>query len=99
MDKSAEQDKTPATKQSAVEESVEISKQDTSFHFPSVDELKGKWKEHVGAAKIVWGKLTDDELLRAEGEAQKLIGLIQQRYAITHEEAERQVKHFLDKLK
>ncbi len=96
MDKSAEQDKTLAAKQSAVEVS---SKQDASFHFPSVDELKGKWKEHVGAAKVVWGQLTDDELLRAEGQAQKLIGLIQQRYAITREEAERQVKHFLDKLK
>jgi len=47
---------------------------------PSVDELKGKWKQQVGAAKIAWGKLTEDELLKLEGHQQKLAGLVQERY-------------------
>lgn len=29
---------------------------------PSTDELKGKWKQHVGSAKIAWGKLTNSFL-------------------------------------
>jgi uncharacterized protein YjbJ (UPF0337 family) len=29
----------------------------------SVDEIKGKWKEQIGGAKIAWGKLSEDELL------------------------------------
>ena len=64
---------------------------------PSADEIKGKWKQHVGAAKIAWGKLTEDELLRLEGHQQKLAGLVQERYAITREEADKQVKAFFDK--
>lgn len=64
---------------------------------PSIDELKGKWKQHVGAAKIVWGKLTEDELLKSEGHAQKLTGLVQERYAITRDEADKQVSAFFKK--
>lgn len=66
---------------------------------PSADQLKGKWKQQVGAAKIAWGKLTEDELLKSEGHEQKLAGLIQERYAITRDEADRQVKDFLQKCK
>jgi uncharacterized protein YjbJ (UPF0337 family) len=64
---------------------------------PSVDEVKGKWKQQVGAAKIAWGKLTEDELLKLEGQQQKLSGLVQERYAITRDEADKQVKAFFDK--
>lgn len=62
---------------------------------PSVDELKGIWKQQVGAAKITWGKLTEDELLQLEGHQQKLTGLVQERYAITRDEADKQVKSFI----
>ena len=64
----------------------------------SVDELKGRWKQHVGAAKIAWRELTEDELLKAEGRQDKLAGLVTERYAITRDEADKQVKRFLDKL-
>ncbi|PTU32297.1 CsbD family protein [Stenotrophobium rhamnosiphilum] len=64
---------------------------------PSVDEIKGKWKQQVGAAKIAWGKLTEDELLKLEGHQQKLAGLVQERYAVTRDEAEKQVKTFFEK--
>jgi uncharacterized protein YjbJ (UPF0337 family) len=64
---------------------------------PSADQIKGKWKQQVGAAKVAFGKLTDDELLQTEGHAQKLTGLVQERYAITRDEAEKKVKAFLDK--
>ena len=66
---------------------------------PSVDELKGKWKQQVGAAKIAWGKLTEDELLKADGAHDKLSGLVQERYAVTRDEAEKQVKDFFAKHK
>ncbi|PJA43175.1 MAG: general stress protein CsbD, partial [Lysobacterales bacterium CG_4_9_14_3_um_filter_62_6] len=45
----------------------------------------------------VWGKLTEDELLKLEGHQKKLTGLIQERYAITRDEAHRQVKTFFAK--
>lgn len=64
---------------------------------PSVDEVKGLWKQRVGAAKVQWGKLTDDELLQTEGHIQKLAGLVQERYAVTRDEAEVQIKGFFEK--
>lgn len=64
---------------------------------PSADELKGKWKQQIGAAKLAWGKLTEDELRQCEGHEQKLIGLVQERYAITRDAAEKQVKGFIQK--
>jgi uncharacterized protein YjbJ (UPF0337 family) len=68
-------------------------------HLPSLEEIKGKWQQQVGAAKVAWGKLTEDELLKLEGNTQKLSGLIQERYAITRDVAEMQVKRFLDSFK
>lgn len=65
----------------------------------NADKIKAEWKQQVGAAKIAWGKLTDDELLKAEGHADKLTGLVQERYAISREEADKQVKRFFNKQK
>lgn len=64
---------------------------------PSTDQIKGQWKQHVGAAKTAWGKLTEDEFLQAEGQQEKLVGLIQERYAITRDAAQKLVKEFMDK--
>ena len=64
---------------------------------PDVDAIGGKWKQKVGEAKIMWGKLTDDELLQSEGHQEKLTGLVQERYALTRDAADKQVKSFLDK--
>ncbi len=61
---------------------------------PTTDEIRGMWKQQLGAAKIAWGKLTEDELLKVEGHEQKLAGLVQERYAVTRDEAEKQVKDF-----
>jgi uncharacterized protein YjbJ (UPF0337 family) len=58
------------------------------------DRTKARWKQSIGAAKLAWGKLTDDELLQIEGRADKLAGLVQERYVITRDAAVQQVKRF-----
>jgi uncharacterized protein YjbJ (UPF0337 family) len=63
----------------------------------NVDEVQGKWKQHLGAAKIAWAKLTEDELLKLKGQQQRLAGLVQERYAVTRDEADKQVKTFFEK--
>lgn len=60
------------------------------------DIVAGKWKQLTGKAKAVWGDLTDDELTRVEGNAERLSGLLQERYGKTKEEAEKEVRTFFD---
>lgn len=52
------------------------------------DIFEGKWKQIRGNAKVWWGKLTDDDLDQVEGNYDKLIGLLQEKYGYTREEAE-----------
>lgn len=58
------------------------------------DRIKGKWKQLSGTMKEKWGKLTDDDLQVAEGNAEYLAGRVQERYGLARDEAERQVREF-----
>lgn len=62
------------------------------------DVLAGKWKQARGLVKQWWGKLTDDDLERVSGHADVLIGMIQERYGYTREQAEKQVSQFMEQL-
>jgi uncharacterized protein YjbJ (UPF0337 family) len=59
--------------------------------------LKGKWHQLKGSAKVQWGKLTNDELDQIEGNAEKLIGLVQERYGYQKQQAEAEVNDFLSR--
>jgi len=59
------------------------------------DILSGKWKQMRGELKTWWGKLTDDDVDRIGGQKDKLIGLIQERYGYTREQAEQEVERRL----
>lgn len=58
------------------------------------DRIKGQWKQLSGRIQAKWGDLTDDDLQVAEGDSHYLAGLVQERYGIAREEAERQVREF-----
>lgn len=53
------------------------------------DTIEGSWKEMKGRVKARWGKLTDDELDRVEGNYDILCGKIQKAYGLSREEVER----------
>lgn len=46
----------------------------------NAEQFKGKWSQFKGEAKRQWGKLTDDDLTQAEGNYDKFIGRVQERY-------------------
>lgn len=50
--------------------------------------VKGKWLQLKGEAKKQWGKLTDDDLDVIDGEKDKLVGKLQERYGHTKDAAE-----------
>jgi uncharacterized protein YjbJ (UPF0337 family) len=52
------------------------------------DIFEGKWKQVRGEVKVWWGKLTDDDLDKVEGNYEKLVGLLQEKYGYTREQAE-----------
>lgn len=56
------------------------------------DQVQGKWKQVKGSVKQQWGKLTDDDLKVIDGQKDKLVGKLQERYGITHEEATHKVR-------
>ena len=56
------------------------------------DVLEGKWKQIRGHAKVWWGKLTDDDLQKVDGKSDKLIGLLQEKYGYTRQQAEEEIE-------
>ena len=60
---------------------------------------KGKWPQQVKAAKSQWSKLSEAEILQSDGNPQQLSGLVQKRYELARDVADKQVKTFLDQCK
>jgi uncharacterized protein YjbJ (UPF0337 family) len=56
--------------------------------------IQGAWTQSKGAVKEQWGKLTDNDVTEINGRREVLVGKLQTRYGISHEEAERQVGGF-----
>ncbi|MCF6157285.1 MAG: CsbD family protein [wastewater metagenome] len=59
------------------------------------DILKGKWNQLKGEVKKRWGSLTDDDITKIEGQSDKLIGILQEKYGYSREKAEEEVDQFL----
>jgi uncharacterized protein YjbJ (UPF0337 family) len=56
---------------------------------------QGQWKQMRGALRSWWGRLSDDDFDWIGGEKDKLIGLIQQKYGQTRDQAADEVERRL----
>jgi uncharacterized protein YjbJ (UPF0337 family) len=54
------------------------------------DIFQGKWKQLRGQVRGWWGKLTDDDVEKVGGNYDKLIGLLQEKYGYTKQQAEQE---------
>lgn len=61
------------------------------------DIITGNWKQMTGEIQKQWGKLTNDEVDQAQGSRTKLVGLIQERYGVAKDEAEKQLRAWEDR--
>ena len=59
------------------------------------DQMQGTWNVIKGKAKRIWGELTDDDFMKAEGSVDKLVGVIEKRFGETKE----QIKSKIDQLR
>jgi uncharacterized protein YjbJ (UPF0337 family) len=56
--------------------------------------LKGQWLQIKGQVRKQWGKLTDDEIDQVQGDAEILLGQLQQRYGYSREQAEQELERW-----
>ena len=57
--------------------------------------LAGAWNLFKEQAKQHWGQLPEDRFHQLESRRERLAGLIQQRYGVAREEADRQINQWL----
>jgi len=62
----------------------------------NADVLKGRWNQVKGDIRSRWGKLTDDDMMQIQGDTEKLIGKLQERYGMKREQAERDLNEMLN---
>lgn len=62
------------------------------------DRIEGNWRQFKGEVQRQWGKLTSDELDQINGNREKLLGKIQERYGIARDQAEHDVDRWLANL-
>lgn len=62
------------------------------------DQIAGKWKQLKGKARESWGRITDDEWDRAEGNREQIVGMIQEKYGRAKAEAEAEFDEWAKRL-
>ena len=56
------------------------------------DIFAGQWKQMRDSLKSWWGKLTDDDFDRIRGQKDQLIGLVQEKYGYTRDQAQQEIE-------
>jgi uncharacterized protein YjbJ (UPF0337 family) len=55
------------------------------------DILSGQWKQMKGSLKSWWGQFSDDDFDRIDGQKDRLVGWVQEKYGRTREQATQEV--------
>jgi uncharacterized protein YjbJ (UPF0337 family) len=60
------------------------------------DIFQGKWNQFKGDIKRQWGLLTDNDVALIEGNYDKFVGLLQERYGWERAHAEREINNYFE---
>lgn len=63
------------------------------------DIIKGNWKQLKGEAQKQWGKLTNDDLDVINGEKEKFVGKLQERYGYAKDKAQEEYDNWCSRQK
>ena len=58
------------------------------------EQIQGMWHQLKGKAQKQWGKLTDDDLTKINGQFEELSGTLQRKYGYAKEKADEEVNKF-----
>ena len=56
------------------------------------DTIGGRWKQLAGKLMTTWGKLTEDDIAKADGNREYLLGKLQEHYGLAKDSAEQRLK-------
>ena len=59
------------------------------------DQIAGSWTELKGKVREKWSKITDDDLGVVAGKRDQLAGILQRRYGLAKEQAEKELDDFI----
>ena len=62
----------------------------------NTDTFKGQWNQLKGRVRRQWGKLPDDDVDQIQGNAEILLGKLQERYGRSKDEAQKDLDRFLE---
>lgn len=62
------------------------------------DIFAGKWKQLKGSVQAKWGKISDSDLDQIEGNRERLVGIVQERYGKDKPQAKKEVDDYLEAL-
>lgn len=57
--------------------------------------LQGRWRRMRGNLKAEWAKLTDNDRRMLEGRVDQMVGMLQERYGHTQEQATKTLSHYM----
>ncbi len=56
----------------------------------NTDIAQGKWKQMKGDIQQKWGKLSDDDFDQIDGKVERFCGVVQERYGLSRDQAEKE---------
>jgi uncharacterized protein YjbJ (UPF0337 family) len=62
----------------------------------NTDILKGKWMQMKGDVRKQWAKLTDSDVDQIQGDVEKFIGKLQERYGYSRQQAEKEYNDYMN---
>jgi uncharacterized protein YjbJ (UPF0337 family) len=66
---------------------------------PLWNRIQGNWRQFAGNVQQRWGQLTDNDVAEINGNRERLIGKLQERYGIAQADANRQIDEWAENLK
>jgi uncharacterized protein YjbJ (UPF0337 family) len=61
----------------------------------NTDILKGEWTQLKGRIRQQWGRFTDDDIARINGDREVFLGKLQELYGRTREDAEAELDRWM----